>query len=201
MFVLAAPFEIAQGRLCVFRFKVQIVQAVQPLRSVQSPTFILPRVRQRTDQPRADAGEERGGGNLATKSARGGFQTRSRNEHIMPKLKVGDHFPTAKLQDIAAVAVEFPAAFAQAPATVTKSSVLQSSKLFASCDEIEDSPRRRGGLRERDFKIKNLCELCVLCGESPFSDSVAAVPRYELGASVVISSSQKIRINHFLNCC
>src|SRR3990170_906388 len=57
-------------------------------------------------------------------------------------------------------------------------SVLQSSKLFASCDEIEDSPRRRGGLRERDFKIKNLCELCVLCGESPFSDSVAAVPRY-----------------------
>ncbi|MBI2182946.1 MAG: OmpA family protein [Deltaproteobacteria bacterium] len=66
--------------------------------------------------------------------------------------------------------------------------VLQSSKLFASCDEIEDSPRRRGGLRERDFKIKNrerdfkiknLCELCVLCGESPFSDSVAAVPRYD----------------------
>jgi len=69
-------------------------------------------------------------------------------------------------------------------------SVLQSSKLFASCDEIEDSPRRRGALRERDFEIKNLCELCVLCGESPFSDSVAAVPRYELCVSVVNSLSQ-----------
>jgi hypothetical protein len=33
--------------------KVQTVQAVQPLRSVQSPSLILPRV----------AGEERGGGN------------------------------------------------------------------------------------------------------------------------------------------
>jgi hypothetical protein len=37
-----------------------------------------------------------------------------------------------------------------------------------------------GGLRERDFEIKNLCELCVLCGESLFFDLVAAVPRCEL---------------------
>jgi len=36
----------------------------------------------------------------------------------MAKLRVGDHFPTVKLQDIAGVTVEFPAAFAQAPATV-----------------------------------------------------------------------------------
>ena len=39
------------------------------------------------------------------------------------------------------------------------------------------SPLRHGGHGERDFEIKNLCELCVLCGESLFSDSVAAVPR------------------------
>jgi peroxiredoxin len=36
----------------------------------------------------------------------------------MAKLKVGDHFPTAKLQDIAGVSVELPAVFSQAPATV-----------------------------------------------------------------------------------
>jgi hypothetical protein len=64
-------------------------------------------------------------------------------------------------------------------------SVLQQSKLFASCDQIENSPLRRGGLRERDFEIKNLCELCVLCGESLFSDLVAAVPRCELCVSAV----------------
>ncbi|MBI3065479.1 MAG: hypothetical protein HYY82_11160 [Deltaproteobacteria bacterium] len=82
------------------------------------------------------------------------------------------------------------------------SQALQNRAFRLSCeaglgdhDEIEDSPRRRGGLRERDFKIKNLCELCVLCGESPFSDSVAAVPRYELRVSVVISSSQETRNN------
>ena len=40
--------------------------------------------------------------------------------------------------------------------------------------------RRRGGLREGDFEIRNLCELCVLCGESLFSDLVAAVPRCAL---------------------
>jgi hypothetical protein len=65
--------------------------------------------------------------------------------------------------------------------------VLQWSKLFASCDQVENSPPRRPSaslrtgsrLRERDFEIKNLCELCVLCGESLFSDLVAAVPRYE----------------------
>jgi hypothetical protein len=58
--------------------------------------------------------------------------------------------------------------------------VLQWSKLFASCDQIENSPRRRGGLRERDFEIKNLCELCVLCGESLISDWVAALPRCDI---------------------
>jgi hypothetical protein len=65
--------------------------------------------------------------------------------------------------------------------------VLQLSKLFASCDQVENSPPRRPSaslrtgsrLRERDFEIKNLCELCGLCGESLFSDLVAAVPRYE----------------------
>jgi peroxiredoxin len=36
----------------------------------------------------------------------------------MAKLKSGDEFPPAKLQDIDGAAVEFPAAFAQAPATV-----------------------------------------------------------------------------------
>jgi hypothetical protein len=66
--------------------------------------------------------------------------------------------------------------------------VLQSSKLLASCDQIENSPGRRPSaslrtgsrLREKDFEIKNLCELCVLCGESLFSDLVAAVPRCAL---------------------
>jgi peroxiredoxin len=36
----------------------------------------------------------------------------------MAKLNVGDFFPAATLQDIDGDAVEFPAAFAQAPATV-----------------------------------------------------------------------------------
>jgi len=36
----------------------------------------------------------------------------------MAKLIVGDHFPTAKLRDINGATVEFPALFAQAPATV-----------------------------------------------------------------------------------
>ena len=37
---------------------------------------------------------------------------------IMPKLKVGDQFPSAKLQDLDGAPVEFPAVFFQAPATV-----------------------------------------------------------------------------------
>ncbi|MDP2604207.1 MAG: hypothetical protein Q8S00_16695 [Deltaproteobacteria bacterium] len=36
----------------------------------------------------------------------------------MAMLKVGDQFPAAKLQDTGGATVEFPAAFAQAPATV-----------------------------------------------------------------------------------
>jgi peroxiredoxin len=36
----------------------------------------------------------------------------------MATLKVGDHFPTAKLQDLDGATVEFPAVFSQAPATV-----------------------------------------------------------------------------------
>jgi len=36
----------------------------------------------------------------------------------MAKLKVGDHFLIAKLQDIDGATVEFPAVLAQAPATV-----------------------------------------------------------------------------------
>jgi peroxiredoxin len=36
----------------------------------------------------------------------------------MAKLKIGDHFPAAKLRDLDGARVEFPAAFAQAPATV-----------------------------------------------------------------------------------
>ena len=36
----------------------------------------------------------------------------------MPKLKVGDQFPSAKLQDIDGATVEFPALLSQAPATV-----------------------------------------------------------------------------------
>lgn len=36
----------------------------------------------------------------------------------MAKLKVGDLFPAATLQDIDGGAVEFPAIFTQAPATV-----------------------------------------------------------------------------------
>jgi len=36
----------------------------------------------------------------------------------MAKLKVGDTFSTALLQDIEGAAVEFPAVFSQAPATV-----------------------------------------------------------------------------------
>ncbi|MGH7826392.1 MAG: hypothetical protein ACREQ7_14605 [Candidatus Binatia bacterium] len=35
----------------------------------------------------------------------------------MGKIKIGDHFPAAKLQDIDGTIVELPAAFAQAPAT------------------------------------------------------------------------------------
>jgi peroxiredoxin len=36
----------------------------------------------------------------------------------MPKVKAGDEFPAANLQDIDGATVDFPAAFAQAPATV-----------------------------------------------------------------------------------
>lgn len=36
----------------------------------------------------------------------------------MAKLKIGDHFPTAKLHDLDDATVEFPAIFSQAPATV-----------------------------------------------------------------------------------
>ena len=36
----------------------------------------------------------------------------------MVKLKVGEQFPAAKLQDIDGATVEFPALFSQAPATV-----------------------------------------------------------------------------------
>ena len=36
----------------------------------------------------------------------------------MPKLKIGDAFPEAKLLDIDKATVEFPTAFARAPATV-----------------------------------------------------------------------------------
>jgi peroxiredoxin len=36
----------------------------------------------------------------------------------MAKLRVGDHFPTAKLQDLDGATVEFPAVLSQAPATV-----------------------------------------------------------------------------------
>jgi peroxiredoxin len=36
----------------------------------------------------------------------------------MSKLTVGDEFPAAQLQDIDDVTVEFPAVFANAPATV-----------------------------------------------------------------------------------
>jgi peroxiredoxin len=36
----------------------------------------------------------------------------------MAKLKTGDDFPAAKLQDIDGATVEFPAAFAEASATV-----------------------------------------------------------------------------------
>jgi hypothetical protein len=36
----------------------------------------------------------------------------------MAKLKVGDNFPTARLDDVAGVAVDFPAVFRAAPATV-----------------------------------------------------------------------------------
>jgi peroxiredoxin len=36
----------------------------------------------------------------------------------MAKLKLGDDFPPAKLDDIDGATVEFPAAFADAPATV-----------------------------------------------------------------------------------
>ena len=36
----------------------------------------------------------------------------------MAKIKVGDNFPAAKLQDIDGATVEFPAAFGAAPATV-----------------------------------------------------------------------------------
>jgi peroxiredoxin len=36
----------------------------------------------------------------------------------MTKLNVGDEFPAASLQDIDGATVDFPAAFAQAPATV-----------------------------------------------------------------------------------
>jgi hypothetical protein len=50
--------------------------------------------------------------------SRGGFETRPSGEEIMAKLKVGDQFPTAKLQDIDGATVEFPAVFSQAPAMV-----------------------------------------------------------------------------------
>ena len=36
----------------------------------------------------------------------------------MPKIKIGDEFPAARLPDIDGAIVDFPAAFAQAPATV-----------------------------------------------------------------------------------
>jgi len=36
----------------------------------------------------------------------------------MATLKVGDHFPTAKLQDLDGATVEFPAVLSKAPATV-----------------------------------------------------------------------------------
>ena len=36
----------------------------------------------------------------------------------MAKIKIGDDFPSAKLQDIDGATVAFPAALAQAPATV-----------------------------------------------------------------------------------
>ncbi len=36
----------------------------------------------------------------------------------MPKIEVGDQFPSAKLQDLDGVTVEFPTVFSQAPATV-----------------------------------------------------------------------------------
>ena len=36
----------------------------------------------------------------------------------MPKIKVGDQFSSAKLQDIDGATVEFPAVFSQAQATV-----------------------------------------------------------------------------------
>ncbi|MEK7291146.1 MAG: CRISPR-associated endoribonuclease Cas6, partial [Planctomycetota bacterium] len=48
---------------------------------VQAPSFILPRVRQRTDQPRADAGEERGGG-LNGLNGLNGFSFKA--SHISP---------------------------------------------------------------------------------------------------------------------
>jgi hypothetical protein len=41
--------------------------------------------------------------------------------------------------------------------------------------------------------LKNLCELCVLCGESLFSDLVAAVPRCVLRAFVVRNNLRKLR--------
>jgi len=36
----------------------------------------------------------------------------------MAKIKIGDNFPQATMQDIDGATVEFPAAFAEAPATV-----------------------------------------------------------------------------------
>ncbi len=36
----------------------------------------------------------------------------------MAKLQVGDSFPSAKLEDVDGATVEFPEAFARAPATV-----------------------------------------------------------------------------------
>ena len=36
----------------------------------------------------------------------------------MPKIKIGDQFPAAKLPDIDGAIVEFPAAYTHAPATV-----------------------------------------------------------------------------------
>jgi hypothetical protein len=36
----------------------------------------------------------------------------------MPKIKIGDRFPAAKLPDIDGAIVEFPALFTHAPATV-----------------------------------------------------------------------------------
>jgi hypothetical protein len=36
----------------------------------------------------------------------------------MAKIAIGDDFPAAKLHDLDGVTIDFPAAFAQAPATV-----------------------------------------------------------------------------------